>query len=202
MPSKLIFLPGASGDTEFWRPAAALIDHPAERVFIGWPGIGPTPAEEGVAGISDFVAKTVAEIDQPTALIAQSMGGVVAILAARQRPQFVTHLALAALSGGIDTSGLGAHDWRPPKHEMTEGLQHAFASYGENLEPALKELTTKILLLWGIDDPISPITVGRRVASLCHGSELHLVQGGGHTFASTCAAQVAPLINAYLSKAA
>jgi poly(3-hydroxyoctanoate) depolymerase len=202
MPSKLIFLPGASGNTGFWHPVAALLTHPAQQVFIGWPGIGTTPPENGVTGIHDFVARTVAEIDQPTALIAQSMGGVVAILAARHRPRFVTHLVLAALSGGIETAGLGALDWRPPKNEITTGLQYAFASYCENLEAELQESDAKTLLLWGESDPVSPVTVGRRVASLCNRSEFHVIQGGAHTFASTRAHLVAPLIDKHLSLAA
>ena len=202
MPSKLIFLPGASGNTEFWRPAAELLTHSAQKVFIGWPGIGATPPEIGVTGIQDFVSRTVAEINQPTALIAQSMGGVVAILAARQRPQFVTHLVLVALSGGIETSDLGAHDWRPPENEITTELRYAFACYRENLEAELKESHAKTLLLWGESDPVSPVAVGRRVASLCAHCEFHVIQGGTHTFAGTHAHLVAPLINAHLSKAA
>ncbi len=202
MPSKLIFLPGASGNTEFWRPAAALITHQAEKVFIGWPGIGTTPPEVGVTGIQDFVARTVAEIDQPTALVAQSMGGVVAILAARQRPHLVTHLVLAALSGGVETMGLGAHDWRPPQEEITTGLQYAFARYNENLEAELKELKAKSLLLWGEADPVSPIAVGRRVASLITHCNFHAIPGGTHTFANTHAPLVAPLINEHQSRAA
>lgn len=168
---------------------------------MGWPGIGNTPAEEGVTGIRDFVARTVAEIDQPTALVAQSMGGVVAILAARQRPKFVTHLVLAALSGGIETTGFGARDWRPPKLKLPDELQYAFASYSENLESALNEIQAKTLLLWGNDDPISPIAVGQRVGSFCKRSELHVILGAGHIFASTHAALVAPLINEHLSRA-
>ena len=147
MPSKLLFLPGATGSTEFWRPAATLIGHPAEKTFVGWPGIGSTPAEEGTTGTQDFVSRVVAQIDQPTALVAQSMGGVIAILAACQRPQLVTHLVLAALSGGIDMSGLDVRDWRPPKHEMTGELRYAFASYSENLETQLKSLKVELLLL-------------------------------------------------------
>ena len=202
MPSKLLFLSGASGNTEFWRPVAGLIDHPSEKVFIGWPGIGATPAEDGVTGIQDFVSRTVAQIDQPTALVAQSMGGVIAILAARQRPQLVTHIILTALSGGIETGDLGVSDWRPPKQEMTAELEYAFASYSDNLEAELKQIKAKTLLIWGASDPVSPVAVGKRVASLCQHSELHVIPGGTHTFANTHAALVAPLINEHLSRAA
>ena len=198
MPSKLIFLPGASGNTEYWRPVAEHISHPAEKIFIGWPGIGTTPAEDRITGIEGFVARTVAEINQPTALIAQSMGGVVAILAARQRPQLVTHLVLAALSGGIDTTGLGARDWRPPKHELTKELKFAFAGHDEMLEVELSEIDSSTLLLWGDSDPVSPVAVGQRVASLCRHAELHVIRGGAHTFANTHASLVGQLIGDHI----
>jgi pimeloyl-ACP methyl ester carboxylesterase len=41
-------------------------------------------------------------IDEPTALIAQSMGGVIAARAALERPDMVTRLVLSVTSGGID----------------------------------------------------------------------------------------------------
>ena len=113
MPSKLLFLPGASGNTDFWKPVSERIDHPEARVFCGWPGFGATPEDADVRGIDDLVARVVAHIDRPTAIAAQSMGGVIAIRAALQCPQLVTHLVLAVTSGGIDISDLGAEDWRP-----------------------------------------------------------------------------------------
>lgn len=75
-PAKLIFLPGASGNTQFWQPVAERLTHLAQPVHIGWPGFGDTPPMPGVTGMSDLVARVLAEIDQPTALVAQSMGGI------------------------------------------------------------------------------------------------------------------------------
>jgi len=113
MPSKLLFLPGASGNTQFWQPVADLLGYPAARICLGWPGFGPTPPDPEVSGIDDLVSKVVAEIDQPTALIAQSMGGVIALRAALQRPSLITHLVLTVTSAGINVADLGAQDWRP-----------------------------------------------------------------------------------------
>ncbi|SFP39880.1 hypothetical protein SAMN05216229_102138 [Geopseudomonas sagittaria] len=64
-PSKLLFLPGASGNTESWRPAAERLAHPAQQVHIGWPGFGSTPPDSGVTGMADLVASVLPEIDQP-----------------------------------------------------------------------------------------------------------------------------------------
>lgn len=83
-------MPGASGDTDFWKPVANLLSHPGERIHFGWPGFGSTPPDSTVNGIEDLVAKVVEKIDGPTALIAQSMGGVIAVCTALQRPNQVT----------------------------------------------------------------------------------------------------------------
>ena len=72
-PAKLIFLPGASGNTQFWRPVAERLAHPARQVHIGWPGFGDTPPEPDVTGMKDLVTRVLAEIDRPTALVELSM---------------------------------------------------------------------------------------------------------------------------------
>ncbi|WP_254797459.1 alpha/beta fold hydrolase [Geopseudomonas aromaticivorans] len=58
-----LFLPGASDNTEFWRPAAERLAHPAQQVHIGWPGFGSTPPDPNVTGMVDLVARVLPEID-------------------------------------------------------------------------------------------------------------------------------------------
>ena len=93
MPGKLIFLPGAGGSARFWQPVSELLAHPAQRKLLGWPGFGETPADPRVRGIEDLVARVVDEIDRPCALIAQSMGGVIAVQAAAKLHDFANQLA-------------------------------------------------------------------------------------------------------------
>lgn len=198
MPSKLLFLPGALGRTELWVPVANRLAHPAKKIHFGWPGFGSTPPEPKVNAIDDLVAKVVAEIDQPTALIAQSMGGVIAIRAALEKPGLVTHLILSVTSGGIDMKGFGAQDWRPSFHEANPLLPRWFSTYQEDLTPRLPGLRTPTLLLWGDADPISPVGVGQRLASLLPHAKLHTFSGGEHDLASALAPDIAPLIDAHL----
>lgn len=199
-PSKLLFLPGASGSTRFWRPAADLLVHPAQKVHVGWPGLGSTPADPDVTRFADLVARVVTEIDQPAALVAQSMGGVIAMLAALERPELVTHLVLTATSGGVDMESLGAQDWRPMFAEANLFVPQWFIDYREDLTPRLAELRTPTLLLWGDDDPVSPVSVGQRLAALLPRAELHVFPGGDHRLAKILAAEVAPLIDRHLAK--
>lgn len=199
MPSKLFFLPGALGRMDFWVPAAELIRHPAEKIHFGWPGFGPTPADPDVKGIDDLVDKVIAALDAPCALIAQSMGGVIAIQAALARPDLVTHLILAATSGGIDVAGLGAQDWRPSVRNDYPALPDWFLDYHADLAQRLAELQMPVLLLWGDSDSISPVKVGQKLAACLPRSDLSIFEGADHDLAYTHAAQVAALIDRHLS---
>lgn len=200
MPSRILFLPGALGRTQLWVPVANLLACPAPKTFVGWPGFGATPPDPAVRGFDDLVAKVVSQIDQPTALIAQSMGGAIAVRAALEKPDLVTHLVLAVTSGGVDVASLGGEDWRAAFHEENPLLPRWFSTYQEDLSALLPTLRIPTLLLWGDTDPISPVAVGQRLASLLPCAELHVIAGGEHDLAATHADTVASLIDAHLSK--
>ena len=173
-PSALYFLPGALGRTEFWRPASALLAHPAPQVHVSWPGFGGIPPDPAVRGLDDLASRLLEHIDRPCALIAQSMGGVVALLASLRKPELITHLVLSATSGGLPMSALGAQDWRPAVRAAHPGLPDWFASYQQDLSSSLPRLRIPTLLLWGDADPISPLAAGERLASLLPQAELHV----------------------------
>lgn len=198
-PSRIFFLPGALGRTEFWRPAADLLTYPAEKVHMTWPGFSGIPRDPSIHGIDDLVSRVLAHIDQPSALIAQSMGGVVAMLAALRKPELVTHLVLSVTSAGMGPATFGAEDWRPAIRSAHPDLPDWFTSYHEDLSPSLSTLRIPTLLLWGDADPISPVKVGQRLASLLPQAELHVFPGGDHSVACTFADLVAPLIDRHLS---
>jgi poly(3-hydroxyoctanoate) depolymerase len=194
-PEQLIFLPGASGNRAFWQPLAERLSAPAERHILGYPGFGGEPPDPAVASIDDIVRRVVARLDRPTALIAQSMGGVIAVRAALEKPQFVTHLVLSVTSGGIDTAALGAQDWRAGGTSAFPGW---FVSFRGDLSHELAQLTQPTLLLWGDNDPLSPVAVGERLNTLFVNSTLHVVRGGEHDLASVHAQALAPLVDAHL----
>lgn len=198
MPDKLLFLPGALGRMDFWRPAAGLIRCPAQSIHIGWPGFGPTPAEPDVNGIEDLVARVIKQLDRPCALIAQSMGGVVAIRAALARPEHVTHLVLAATSGGLDVTGLGAQDWREVVRKDFPRLPDWFLNDRQDLTGQLSQLRMPSLLLWGDADAISPVLVGQKLAQHLPRADLHIFEGADHDLAYTHVAEVAALIDQHI----
>jgi pimeloyl-ACP methyl ester carboxylesterase len=198
-PSTLVFLPGALGRTEFWQPAAGLLTCPATQDHVTWPGFGGTPRDPDIHGVDDLASRLLARIDRPSALIAQSMGGVVAMLAALRRPELITHLVLSVTSGGMRMDAFDAQDWRPATRAAHPDLPDWFASYHEDLTPRLATLSIPTLLLWGDADPISPVGAGQRLASVLPKAALHVIPGGGHDLACAFASQVAPLIDRHLA---
>lgn len=201
-PCTLMFLPGAMGRTQFWNPVADRLHHRAARIHIGWPGFGTAPADPSIRGIDDLAAMVLARINQPTALVAQSMGGVVAMRVALARPDLITHLVLAVTSGGVDVAGLGGADWQSGFEEANPLLPRWFSTYQEDLSQQLAQMAIPTLLLWGDADPISPVRVGERLASLLPHAQLHIIAGGDHGLAETHAAAIAPLIDTHLRKQA
>ena len=197
---KLLFLPGASGNIEFWKPVAAHLRHPGARTFVGWPGFGSVPPDPAVQGVSDLVARVVREITGPVDLLAQSMGGVIAVRAALERRALVRHLVLSVTSGGVDMAALGAaEDWRREHVRRNPTAPRWFVDEREDLTERLPEIDVPVLLLWGDADPISPVAVGRRLAALFPRAELVVVPGGTHDLVLERAAEIAPRIEAHLA---
>jgi hypothetical protein len=54
------------------------------------------------------------------------------------------------------------------------------------------------MLLWGDEDPVSPLAVGERLLELLPNSELDVVNGGGHDLANVHARVLAPLVDEFL----
>ncbi|RDU97458.1 alpha/beta hydrolase [Trinickia dinghuensis] len=199
-PSRLLFLPGASGNTAFWQPLANQLTNPAKKVILAYPGFGQEPAAPDVNNIDDLVRMVVSHIDRPTALIAQSMGGVIAIRAALEMPDLVTHLVLTVTSGGIDTRALGAADWQNGFINANPSFPDWFTSFKADLTDELSRIAQPVILLWGDADPISPVAVGQRLLELLHDARLHVVSGGNHDLAHEHASHLASLVDAHLSR--
>jgi pimeloyl-ACP methyl ester carboxylesterase len=200
-PTKLIFLPGAGGSAGFWKPVSNLLVHPASRTLLGWPGFGIEPVDPLVNGVDDLVNMVVSELDQPSAIIAQSMGGVIALQAALRRPDLITHLVLAVTSGGIDISDLGAEDWRPAFRKSNPSFPRWFIDYKLDLSSSLGLIHAPTLLLWGDADPVSPVAVGERLGKLLPHARMHVFAGGQHDLANALAPGVASRIDAHLGDA-
>lgn len=196
MPTPILYLPGAGGSAGFWKPVADQVGGRFE--LLSWPGLGQEPADPDISSIQDLVTRTLARIDAPVDLVAQSMGGYVALRTALAAPGMVRRLVLAVTSGGVPMQDLGGADWRGDYFASYLTAAPWIAEPTRDLSGEISTLDVPTLLLWGDADPISPVAVGQRLMELLPDASMHIIPGGGHDLAQTHAHTVAALIAAHL----
>jgi poly(3-hydroxyoctanoate) depolymerase len=194
----LVFLPGAGGSASFWRPVAdKLADLGVVHVF-GWPGFGDVPADSSICSLDDLFDWLVKRLPPGAShVIAQSMGGVLAVRLAVDHPDRVASLVLVATSGGVDVARLGAADWRPEYVASIPGLPKWFVEDRTDFTERLAEIRAPTLLVWSDADPVSPPSIARFLAQRIPRARLAIVRGGAHAFANERADDVASLIRSH-----
>lgn len=196
---RLLFLPGAGADPAFWRRLGDLLPAAWDRRYFGWPGLGDQPPDPAVNGIDDLVAMVEAELwPGPVDLLAQSMGGVVALSVALRNPGKVRRLVLTATSGGVDVADLTAFDWRAGYRAEYPNAAAWITETRIDLTARIPTIACPTLLIWGDADPISPVAVGERLAALLPDARLHVVAGGEHDLAAARAEALTTLVAAHL----
>lgn len=196
--AKILFLPGAGGSPDFWRPVAKLL--PAEWPWhhFGWAGLGDQPHDPAVRSLDDIAAMVLAHMNEPVDLVAQSMGGVVAARIAIERPELVRRLVLCVTSGGVNMAGLGAADWRPAYRKSFPNAAEWITSSPAASDLRVEKIVAPTLLIWGDADPISPVAVGRHLEARIPNARLEVVAGGDHDVAATHPERVTTLIARHL----
>lgn len=199
--TKLVFLPGASGSQHFWQPLrAALTEYTDQQViaYSGFDSIVPNLATQKLYDLQEFVKE---KIEDDSILIAQSIGGVLAVGLALKHPQKVKGLVLLATSGGLDLKTFHCADWRTDYRELFKTMPDWFEQdQTEFSRLQLESLDIPILLIWGDHDPLSTVQLGQYLARIFKNAKLHIIQGGDHFFANSHANQVAMLIQDYLEQ--
>lgn len=196
---RIMFLPGAGGDPAFWRPVGDRLPPDWEKVYFGWPGLGNQAAEPFVRGFDDLVDRVVAQLGRPADLVAQSMGGIVAVRVALEHPEKVQRLVLTATSGGVDVAGLGGAEWRPDYRRQFPHAAEWILRERPDHTAEISRIAAPTLLVWGDRDPVSPVAVAEHLASLLPNATVSVIAGGDHDLAWDRADEVAPLVAAFLS---
>jgi pimeloyl-ACP methyl ester carboxylesterase len=196
---QILFLPGAGGAAAFWHPVGSRLPSAWRKFYLNWPGLGNEPAQPGIDSVDSLVRLVEPMIDQPTAIVAQSMGGIVAIRLALRRSVHVKRLVLVATSGGIDLGGIEVADWRADYEREYPNSARWILNEKPDHTADIGKIDVPALLIWGERDSISPPAVGRRLEALLPNARLEIVRGGGHGVAKERPDEVAVLIERHLS---
>ena len=201
---QLVFLPGASGDLNFWQPVLQQLvlrlnlKHDQAQI-VAYPEFGGHPAHPKVHSFEDLQRLVLQQIDQPSILIAQSMGGIFAVQAALKKLDLVSALVLVATSGGIDLSPFPVKDWRE-EYQQNFSVPDWFVSHHSALDDQLRQIQCPVLLIWGDADPVSPVAVGEYLQTRITHAKLCIVKGGAHDLALQYADQVAEHIEDFITQ--
>ncbi|HLF79219.1 MAG TPA: alpha/beta hydrolase [Dehalococcoidia bacterium] len=196
-----VFLPGASGRRAYWQPVAERLRLDGEALLLGWPGFGDTPADTGITSLRDLPGYVQSQIQEPVDLVAQSMGGVVALMVALQRPDLVRSLVLCGTSGGIDLARFDAEDWRTSYlQELPETTPRWFADDRSDLTNLIPSIAQPVLLLWGEDDRVSPPALGRYLAGLLPNASFLTIPHTSHMLAEEQPGPVARHMQVFLDE--
>jgi pimeloyl-ACP methyl ester carboxylesterase len=201
MSPEIVFFPGATGAGDFWSPVAQRLPRDWRTQLLDWPGAGAVPAGTGIDGYEDLVELAAVTVSDGNDVVAQSMGGVVAIGLALARPQKVRRLVLVATSGGLDVSGLGGSEWRGEYRDEFPDAAAWVTGDQPDYRAQLAAVEIPVALIWGDADPISPVAVGEALQELLPSSELHVTAGGTHALAREQPDEVAALIRRHLDAA-
>jgi pimeloyl-ACP methyl ester carboxylesterase len=195
----LVFLPGAGGRAVFWRPVADRLADLGASHLLAWPGFGDEPADPTLRSLDDLLEWLLARLPPgPSHVVAQSMGGVLAVRLAVDHPERVASLTLVATSGGVDVRRLGASEWRPDFVAERPDVPRWFVDDRTDLTDRLGEIRAPTLLLWSDADPVSPLAVARLLERRIHGARLEVVPGGSHAFAQERPDEVAAVVRQHL----
>ena len=195
----IVFLPGASGRATFWKPVADRLRDLGPALLLGWPGFAGAPGDPSIHGLDDLHRWLLSRLPEgPFALVAQSMGGVLAARLAIEAPGRVTRLALAATSGGVDMTALGGEDWRAEYRASLPEVPDWFMTDRTDLTGRLGEIRAPTLLLWSDADPVSPLAVAELLAARIPHARREVIAGGSHAFAEERPDEVAALLRGFL----
>ena len=197
---RLVFLPGVGADPGFWRPLGDRLPAAWDKIYLGWPGLGDQPPDPNVNAYDDLIELVLKAIgDGPVDLLAQSMGGALALKIALAHPAKVRRMVLAVTSGGLDVEGLGAIDWRPNYRQNHPLAPDWVWSTRIDVAADIPRIGQPTLLLFGDADPIAPAAVGERLAVLLPDAQLHVVAGSDHGLVHERPADVIDLVLQHLT---
>jgi pimeloyl-ACP methyl ester carboxylesterase len=194
------YLPGGGGRSSFWRPVADRLWRYGAPVVFGYPGFGDAPTDPGIVSLSGLYDALLSVLPDRFHLVAQSMGNVLALRIAIEKPERIASLVLCAVSGGVDVRRLGGAEWRTILQAEQPIAPTWFIEDESDFTEKLASIHIPTLLLFGDSDPLSPVRVGEFLRDNLPQAQLHVVTGGSHTMAHEEPDRIASVIAGFLTR--
>jgi pimeloyl-ACP methyl ester carboxylesterase len=194
----VLFLPGAGGAAEFWHPVGALLPESWGKVYLSWPGLGDEPPDPAIGTFDDLAGLVETQLTAGCDVVAQSLGGIVAVRVVLRNPTKVRRLVLVATSGGLDVPKLGGTEWRDAYRRAHPQAAAWITTEHADHTADFRRIRVPTLLIWGDRDEISPPSVGRALRALLPSPSMRVLAGGTHSLAVERPNEVAALIAGHL----
>lgn len=86
------------------------------------------------------------------------------------------------------------------KYALIQIAKQVIPKYSEQLSKDYKNLCVPILILWGENDPVLPLSLGKRLKDELPNATLKIIQNCGHNIQEECPDLTADEINKFLAK--
>jgi pimeloyl-ACP methyl ester carboxylesterase len=197
---RIAFFPGSLGSEEFWQPVARRLPASWTSTLWSWPGAGDQPSHPNVSSYCDLIELAAADTEHGSDIVAQSMGGAVAIGLALAHPEKVRRLVLVATSGGVSLDQHATEDWRAEYRATFPNADPWVSGERPDFTADIAQIMAPTLLIWGDQDPISPVSVGESLHKLLPNSHLRVLTGGTHWLAHDRPDDIAGLVIDHLGE--
>jgi pimeloyl-ACP methyl ester carboxylesterase len=128
------------------------------------------------------------------------MGSAVAIGLALAHPEKVRRLVLVATSGGLSLDEHATEDWCAEYRATFQNADPWVSGERPEFTADIAQIISPTLLIWGDQDPISPVSVGGSLHALLPDSHLRVLTGGTPWLAHDRPDDVAGLVIDHLGK--
>jgi pimeloyl-ACP methyl ester carboxylesterase len=199
-PLPLVFLPGAGGRLDLLAPVAARLAPRRPTLLCEYPGIGHAAPLPELLTLEDLQRHVLARLPERFDLVAKSMGGVLALRWALDQPDRIRKLVLLATSGGIDVAPFGGLDWRDTFRHLQPAAPTWFVDDRSDVTARLGSIQHPTLLVFGEDDLIAPVAVGRFLVERLPLARLEILPKATHELEGEHPDLLASLIEAHLRK--
>jgi len=199
MTRRLLFLPGAGADPDFWKPLGNLLPDTWEKIYFGWPGLGNQKRDPAINCLDDLVTLVEESLCySPVDLLAQSMGGSVAVRLLLKHPEKIRRVVFTATGAGLPMADYGGADWKTEYQKKYPEASLWFVNENRDFTPEIPKISQPILIFCGDADDICPLAVGKRLVALYPNANLEIVPGGDHIFAHDRPQKIVEAIRSHL----